>query len=78
MERHRRRHQRIVGKLADQKGQATVEYAVIVAAFLAMAVALGMFWHMLDDGLLVEHALAVASHHIQSVAPATIADIFLY
>lgn len=41
-------------------------------------VALSALWHVLGDGVIVEHAMAVASHHIQAVAPATIADIFLY
>ena len=78
VERHRRWHQRLVGGLVDRKGQATVEFAVIAAGFLAVTVALMAFWRMLGDGLIVEHALAVASHHIQAVAPVTIADIFLY
>ena len=26
----------------------------------------------------IEHAVAVASHHLQAVAPVTIVDIFLY
>lgn len=60
------------------RGQSTVEFAVVTAAFLAVTSALVAWWHMLDGGLIVEHALAVASHHIQSVAPATIPDIFLY
>ena len=55
-----------------------MEFAVIAAGFMSLTVALSAFWHLLDGGLLVEHALAVASHHIQTVAPATIADIFLY
>lgn len=55
-----------------------MEFAVITAGFLAATLALDALWHALGDGLLVEHALAVASHHIQAVAPTTIADIFLY
>lgn len=62
----------------DVRGQSTVEFAVITAGFMSLTVALSAVWHVLDGGLLVEHALAVASHHIQTVAPATIADIFLY
>ena len=62
----------------DERGQATVEFAVVTAAFLAATVALGVIWHAIGDGLLVDHAAAVASHHVQSVAPATIVDIFLY
>ena len=59
-------------------GQSTVEFAIVMACFLAVTVALGTMWHALGDGMVVEHALAVASHHIQGVAPVTIADIFLY
>ena len=78
MERHRRWHKRLVEKLLAQRGQSTVEFAIVTAGFLALVVALGAFWHMLGDGLIIEHALAVASHHIQSAAPTTILDIFLY
>ena len=55
-----------------------MEFAVITAGFLAATVALGTMWNVFSDGLIVEHALAVASHHVQSAAPATIPDIFLY
>jgi len=55
-----------------------VEFAVIAAGFLAVTVALMALWRALGDGLLVQHALAVASHHIQAVAPVTIVDVFLY
>jgi hypothetical protein len=34
--------------------------------------------HAFDGGLFVQQALTVASHHIQSVAPVTITDLFLY
>lgn len=51
---------------------------MVTAGFLAATVALGLMWHAFGDGMLVNHALAVASHHIQSVAVVTIADIFLY
>lgn len=69
----------VVGRIAaDEKGQSTVEFAVVTVAFLAVTAALSALWHALADGVFVEHALAVASHHIQAVAPTTIADIFLY
>lgn len=60
------------------RGQATVEFAVVTVAFLAATVGLGAIWHAIGGGLLVEHAVAVASHHVQAVAPATLVDIFLY
>lgn len=62
----------------EQSGQSTVEFAVIAAGFLSLTVALASLWHLFDGGIIVEHALSVASHHIQAVAPATIADLFLY
>lgn len=55
-----------------------MEFAIVTAAFLALLAALGALWRMLGTGLIIEHALAVASHHIQSAAPAAIVDIFLY
>ena len=64
--------------MTDDSGQSTVEFAVVTAGFLAATAALSALWHVLSDGMLVEHALAVASHHVQAVAPATLVDIFLY
>ena len=78
MERHRRRHQRVVGVFAGEVGQATVEFAVVAVGLAAVVAALAAMWKAFGSGLLVQHALAVASHHVQAVAPATIADIFLY
>lgn len=49
-----------------------------MAGFLSVTLALSLLWHAFGDGMVVEHALAVASHHIQAVAPATMVDIFLY
>lgn len=49
-----------------------------MAGFLAATVALAAMWRAFGGGILVEHALAVASHHVQSVAPATLVDVFLY
>ena len=78
VERHSGWHQRALSALASEDGQATVEFAVIAAGFMAVTVALTLMWRAFGGGLLVEHALAVASHHIQAVAPVTIVDIFLY
>lgn len=64
--------------LVGNGGQSTVEFAVVMAAVAVMTVALVVFWRVLADGRLIEHALSVASHHIQSVAPVTVSDIFLY
>lgn len=59
-----RRNQRSV------RGQSTVEFAVVTAGFLAVAVALGALWRALADGLIVEHAL--------TVTPVILADLFLF
>lgn len=69
---------RVASALSRERGQSTVEFAVVTAGFLAATVALSALWHAFGDGMLVEHALAVASHHLQGVAPTTWADIFLY
>ena len=65
-------------KLRCEQGQSTVEFAVVMAGFLSLTVALGIMWRAFGGGIFVEQALAVASHHIQTVAPVTIADVFLY
>ena len=51
---------------------------MVTVGFLAATIALGSLWRMLGGGVIVEHALAVASHHIQAVAPVTVMDVFLY
>lgn len=61
-----------------ERGQSTVEFVVVTAAFLAVIVACGALWRSFDSGLFVEHALASASHHVQLTMPGGIADIFLY
>ena len=62
----------------DNRGQATVEYAIVFVAFLALVVALGALWDVLSGALVVQHALQSASHHLSGVAPGVIFDAFLY
>lgn len=70
---------RLLRELAfDERGQATVEFALVTAAFLSIGVACGALWHAFEGGLFVEHALLGASHHVAGVAPGLLADIFLY
>ncbi len=61
-----------------RRGQSTVEFAVVLFGFLAMLAALGVLWRALEGGLLVEHALQSASHHVETVVPGVVADVFLY
>ncbi len=72
------KYQSIIGRICKNAGQSTVEFAIVAAAFLAITVGLGALWHFLDAGMLVDHAVANASHHISDVLSFTVNDIFLY
>ncbi len=61
-----------------ERGQSTVEFAIIMAGFAALLVGLAALMRALDAGVLVKHAVSVASHHVASVVPAVIVDVFLY
>lgn len=69
---------RPIRRASGQEGQSTVEFAVVMAAFIVLVVALSVFWHMLSDGVVVEHALGSASHHLASVHAPFIVDILRY
>ena len=55
-----------------------MEYAVVLAGVLCMAVALGALAKVMGEGLLVEHALMSASHHLQLAVLGTVADVFAF
>ena len=59
-------------------GQSSVEYVIVFAAFLAMVIGLAALANLLESGLVLEHALQSASHHLSNVPTAAWADIFLY
>lgn len=59
-------------------GQSTVEYALIFAGFLALVIGLGVLCHLFDAGLVLDHALQSASHHLREVAEGAWLDVFLY
>lgn len=61
-----------------EHGQSTVEFALVAAAFLAVTLGLGALWRGMSGGMFVEHALASASHHVESAAPQALADVLLY
>ena len=46
----------------EERGQSTVEYALVAIAFLSMVLALGALWHAGRDGLLLRRAVDAASH----------------
>lgn len=68
---------RVHAKAKDGSGQGTVEYAIVVAAFLVVVVGLGLLRQSLGSGLFVEHALASASHHLAGATGAII-DVFSF
>ncbi len=61
-----------------EEGQTSVEYAVVFVGFLSVIIALGFMGNAIGDGLLVEHALQVASHHVVAVVPGVICDVFFF
>lgn len=60
------------------RGQGTVEYALVVAALIALVLALGALWHLFDAGVPLDHALQSASHHLAAAAPGALGDVLLY
>jgi len=64
--------------LPASSGQGTVEYAVVLFAFIGIVVGLGALWHALEAGDVVAHALQSASHHVSSVSPGAFSDVFMY
>lgn len=65
-------------RLRCEAGQATVEFAIVLAAFMVVAIAYGALWDSLKEGVFIEHALQSASHHIQQVAQGAWADVLAY
>lgn len=68
------RNQRFV---ADDSGQATVEYVVVLAGVLCVVAGLGALGNAFESGLVMEHVLAAASHHVQGSAGGLL-DVFAY
>lgn len=50
----------------SESGQASVEYAVVLVGMLAIVIAFGALHAFLENGQIVEHALANSSHAIES------------
>lgn len=62
---------------AGDQGQSTVEYALVLAAFVSMIVGLGVLWRFVSGGALVEHAVSSASHCLVGVVSGVVADAFM-
>lgn len=60
-----------------QRGQGTVEYAVVFIAFLALVIALGIYSDFLREGTIIQHLFSGASHHLLG-SRGVLRDVFLY
>lgn len=69
---------RVRRALGWEKGQATVEFAIVLAAFVVVAVGLSALWHALDQGVFVQHALQSASHHLEGAESGAWGDVLAY
>lgn len=61
-----------------QVGQATVEFALVLFAFLALLAGLGALSNFMQSGKLVEHANARASHAVGSGDAGAWVDVLAY
>lgn len=62
-----------------ERGQSTVEYALVLFAFLATVTALGVMWHSVRDGTLLRLCIGALSHGLTSSGGMGSAqDILLY
>lgn len=61
------------------RGQASVEFALVVLAFLAVVGALAALWHAARDGALLNRAIEASSHRLDAGgAPDSFEDIVLF
>lgn len=64
--------------VCDGRGQGTVEYALVTAVFLVVAVAFGALVHALGEGVFAQHIAASASHIVDSGLIQAAGDILYY
>lgn len=51
--------------VVDEAGQSSVEYALVLGAFLALVLALGLVWSVVGQGGLQRASERAASHAIE-------------
>ena len=59
-------------------GQSTVEYLLVLVAFVSTIVALGLLWHAGREGVLVGLAERSASHGVEQGGVSLLKDVLGY
>ena len=63
----------------DEAGQSSVEYALVLGAFLALVLALGLVWSVVGQGGLQRASQRAASHAIEGAGAVDgIRDLVLF
>lgn len=60
----------------ESNGQSTVEFAIVVAAMLTIVIAIAAMWKLGDRGMLIDHTLSSASHHLKDACAGIVGDVF--
>lgn len=76
--RRRRALSRRPGGRPGRSGQSTLEYLLLLAAFVAMVGALALLWRAARDGTLLSLATAAASHGSGGGAVALLKDVLAF
>ena len=65
--------------VVDEAGQSSVEYALVLGAFLALVLALGLVWSVVGQGGLQRASERAASHAIEGAGAVDgICDLVLF
>lgn len=62
----------------SERGQSTVEYLLVLMAFLAIVLAMGSLWHAAQDGRLAEIARDASSHGFEEGFVGMAQDLLAY
>lgn len=63
----------------ESQGQASVEYALVLVAFLSMVAAFACIWHAGKEGRLLRQATEAASHQLEwGDVRGSVRDLALY
>lgn len=64
--------------MTDRCGQSTVEYLLVLVAFVSLLAAFGLVWQAARSGALVGLATRAASHGAGQGLPALLKDIAVF